>query len=310
MTSVNTSEDNCKKNNDNGQDDLDDEMNESRVVPSEAQGEKLDSNVEHNDSGEMNKNEDSKSQAVERADLAKINECRELESRGEGGKLEDKNELVDSCDKINEDSDLGSNAGVETNQDPDEIIGEEEEQEPVFDGIEVPGMEANRSTSSRSLDLDSEVEGSTWPEKAVTLKNLVKLKSSVAVNIFLRRLSLKKDEIGEDVSVDENKVASDSSKDIEVAEDFQKMPERSLWNPLNYIRKSTDVDAENIAEQGEEAIKEPPQPLVMRGTILLYTRLGSQDCKEARLFLYQKMLRRHRFEKGDLTIKARWTQWK
>ncbi|KAK0575538.1 hypothetical protein LWI29_002290 [Acer saccharum] len=260
MTSVNTSEDNCKKNNDNGQDDMDDEMNESRIVPSEAQGEKLDSNVEHNDLGEMNKNEDSKSQAVERADLAKINECRELESRGEGGKLEDKNELVDSCDKINEDSDLGSNAGVETNQDPDEIIGEEEEQEPVFDGIEVPGMEANRSTSSRSLDLDSEVEGSTWPEKAVTLKNLVKLKSSVAVNIFLHRLSLKKDEIGEDVSVDE-------------------------------IRKSTDVDAENIAEQGEEAIKEPPQPLVMRGTILLYTRLGSQDCKEARLFLYQKRLR-------------------
>ncbi|TXG52877.1 hypothetical protein EZV62_022046 [Acer yangbiense] len=291
MTSVNTSEDNCKKNNDNGQDDLDDEMNESRVVPSEAQGEKLDSNVEHNDLGEMNKNEDPKSQAVERADLAKINECRELESRGEGGKLEDKNELVDSCDKINEDSDLGSNAGVETNQDPDEIVGEEEEQEPVFDGIEVPGMEANRSTSSRSLDLDSEVEGSTWPEKAVTLKNLVKLKSSVAVNIFLRRLSLKKDEIGEDISVDENKVASDSSKDIEVAEDFQKMSERSLWNPLNYIRKSTDVDAENIAEQGEEAIKEPPQPLVMRGTILLYTRLGSQDCKEARLFLYQKRLR-------------------
>ncbi|KAK1553743.1 hypothetical protein Q3G72_002939 [Acer saccharum] len=291
MTSVNTSEDNCKKNNDNGQDDMDDEMNESRIVPSEAQGEKLDSNVEHNDLGEMNKNEDSKSQAVERADLAKINECRELESRGEGGKLEDKNELVDSCDKINEDSDLGSNAGVETNQDPDEIIGEEEEQEPVFDGIEVPGMEANRSTSSRSLDLDSEVEGSTWPEKAVTLKNLVKLKSSVAVNIFLHRLSLKKDEIREDVSVDENKVASDSSKDIEVAEDFQKMSERSLWNPLNYIRKSTDVDAENIAEQGEEAIKEPPQPLVMRGTILLYTRLGSQDCKEARLFLYQKRLR-------------------
>ncbi|KAI9201493.1 hypothetical protein LWI28_024272 [Acer negundo] len=291
MTSVNTSEDNCKKNNDNGQDDPDDEMNESRVVPSEAQGEKLDSNVEHNDLGEMNKNEDSKSQAVECSDLAKINECRELESKGEGGKLEDKNEVVDSCDKINEDSDLDSNAGVETNQDPDEIVGEEEEQEPVFDGIEVPGMEANRSTSSRSLDLDSEVEGSTWPEKAVTLKNLVKVKSSVAVNIFLRRLSLKKDEIGEDVSVDENKVASDSSKDIEVAEDFQKMSERSLWNPLNYIRKSTDVDAENIAEQGEEAIKETPKPLVMRGTILLYTRLGSQDCKEARLFLYQKRLR-------------------
>ncbi|KAK3230788.1 hypothetical protein Dsin_002669 [Dipteronia sinensis] len=289
MTSVNTSEDKCKKNNDNGQDDLDDEMNESRVVQSEAQGEKLHSNVEHNDLGEMNENKDSKSQAVERADLAKMNERRELESKG-GGKLEDKNEVVDSCDKINEDSSLGSNAGVETNQDPDEIVGEEE-REPVFDGIEVPGMEANRSTSSRSLDLDSEVEGSTWPEKAVTLKNLVQVKSSVAVNIFLRRLSLKKDEIGEDVSVDENKVASDSSKDIEVAEDFQKTSERSLWNPLNYIRKSTDIDAENIAEQGEEAIKEPPQPLVLRGTILLYTRLGSQDCKEARLFLYQKRLR-------------------
>ncbi|KAK2659565.1 hypothetical protein Ddye_006098 [Dipteronia dyeriana] len=291
MTSVNISEENCKKNNDNGQDDLDDEMNESRVVHSEAQGERLDSNVEHNGLGEMNENEDSKSQAVERFDLAKINECRELESKGEGGKLEDKNDVVDSCDKINEDSDLGSNAGVETNQDPDEIVSEGEEREPVFDGIEVPGMEANRSTSSRTLDFDSEVEGSAWPEKAVTLKNLVKVKSSAAVNIFLRHLSLKKDEIGEDISHGENKVASDTSKDIDVAEDFQKTSERSLWNPLNYIKKSTDVDAEITAEQGEEAIKEPPQPLVMRGTILLYTRLGSQDCKEARLFLYQKRLR-------------------
>ncbi|KAH7567827.1 hypothetical protein JRO89_XS07G0159600 [Xanthoceras sorbifolium] len=283
MTSVN-SEYKFKTNNDNGQDDLSEKMNESKVVQSEAQVEKLDSDVEHNDLGKMNGNKDSESQAVESADLAKLDVCRELESKGQGGKLDDKNEVVDSSDKMNEDR-------LETNQNQDEIVGEEEEPEPVFDGIEVPGMEANRSSSRRFLDHDPEVEGSAWPEKAMALKNLVKVKSAVAVNSVLRRLSGKKDENGEDVSVDENKLASDSGNDSEAAEVSQKMAEISLWNPLNYIKKSSDVDAENKDEEGEESIKEPPQPLVMRGRILLYTRLGCQDSKEARLFLYQKRLR-------------------
>jgi len=92
------------------------------------------------------------------------------------------------------------------------------------------------------------------------------------------------------VTGDEDKEASDSAKDKEVTEVSQKPADRSAWNPLSYIMYSHD-DAENKFEQGVEGSEEPPQPIAMKGRIILYTRLGCQDCKEVRLFLHRKRLR-------------------
>ncbi|KAK3025673.1 hypothetical protein RJ639_042013 [Escallonia herrerae] len=186
------------------------------------------------------------------------------------------------------------NPGVKKNL--EEVLYEEEE-EPVFDGTEVPGMEANRSSSTRSLDLDPETQGSAWPEKAVALTNFVRKKSVVAVSSVLQRLSGKSDD-GQNVPAEDDKNNSSSSKEVidspeeslaqEVA---QKSGEKSGWNPLSLIRMSREVDPENKAEHKEEFKEEPVQPIAMKGRIILYTRLGCQDCKEARLFLHRKRLR-------------------
>lgn len=130
-----------------------------------------------------------------------------------------------------------------------------------------------------------------WPEKAAALKNFVKEKGSGAVANVMRRLSGKKDETGQDVSIDEDNVASDSGKDSEAVEASKRMAERYSWNPLNYIKMSSDVDSENRTEQRQEVVKEPPQPLVMKGRVILYARLGCQESREVRLFLYWKRLR-------------------
>ncbi|KAK3028851.1 hypothetical protein RJ639_037695 [Escallonia herrerae] len=186
------------------------------------------------------------------------------------------------------------NPGVKKNL--EEVLYEEEE-EPVFDGTEVPGMEANRSSSTRLLDLDPETQGSAWPEKAVALTNFVRVKSVVAVSSVLRRLSGKSDD-GQNVPAEDDKNNSGSSNEVidspeeslaqEVA---QKSGEKSGWNPLSLIGISREVDPENKAEHKEEVKEEPVQPIAMKGRIILYTRLGCQDCKEARLFLHRKRLR-------------------
>ncbi|KAK9903064.1 hypothetical protein M0R45_001315 [Rubus argutus] len=52
--------------------------------------------------------------------------------------------------------------------------------------------------------------------------------------------------------------------------------------------RNEDVDGRDKAA---DAIDEPVQAIAMKGRIILYTRLGCQDCKDARLFLYWKKLR-------------------
>uniref|UniRef100_A0A5B6YP86 DEP domain-containing protein n=1 Tax=Davidia involucrata TaxID=16924 RepID=A0A5B6YP86_DAVIN len=197
----------------------------------------------------------------------KMGESRELESENEEGRIKKLEELLD-----------------------------EEEEEPVFDGTEVPGMEANRSASTRSLDLDPETQGS-WPEKAVALTKFVREKCVIVSNV-LRRLSGKSDDgqnVPDDEAKDDNihnsvKEVSDSPRESEAQEASQKTVERSGWNPLSFIRISRD-DAENKADQQEEVAEKSAQPIAMKGRIVLYTRLGCQDCKEARLFLHRKRLR-------------------
>lgn len=196
----------------------------------------------------------------------------------EGQEEKEDNDSDNLNEKTDENGDLKSKAQEAT----DQTTEEEKEQEPVFDGTEVPGMEANRSTSTRSLDLDAETQRVV--EKAVALTNLVKEKSAVAVSSVLRRLSGRKDEDGQDVPDDENKDVPDSGENIGAKEGPEKTMERSAWNPLSYIMTSN-------AEQRVEVTEGFTKPIAMKGRIILYTRLGCPDCKEARLFLYWKGLR-------------------
>lgn len=231
----------------------------------------------------------------------KVEQPREVEAINiskDGLNIENNKGQEDSKDKMNESCQLEPETHDETNKVAKESFGEEEAAEPVFDGTEVPGMEANRSTSTRSLDLAPETQVYAWPEKAVALTNFVKEKSTVAVSTVLRRLSGRKDEIGQDVPDDEHKndsdghnveAGTDSAKESEVKEISQKTPERSSWNPLSYIMMSRD-DPENKGDGEEEVIEEAPPTIPMKGRIIIYTRLGCQDCKEVRLFLHWKRL--------------------
>ncbi|PSS00010.1 Glutaredoxin like [Actinidia chinensis var. chinensis] len=200
----------------------------------------------------------------------------------EGPKILNEKRIDELNDKMERSLGFSSGTDEGTNENLKEI--DDEEEEPVFDGTEVPGMEANRSTSTRSLGLDPETQGSAWPEKATTLKNFVRNKSAVAVSSVLRRLSGKSDDGGRDI----NDEVADSSKQSEAQEASPKTGEKFGWNPLSLMKISRNVHAEN---KQEELINESLQPLTMKGRVLLYTRLGCPNCREGRYFLHRKKLR-------------------
>ncbi|KAM1180452.1 hypothetical protein ACFX13_019870 [Malus domestica] len=230
-----------KLDKDGGEDVLVDKTARSGDVKFKDGGKKLDNNPSHRDIGEkIDESRDLESKIQEK----ELDSDHKVESEKQEAKMHNDGLQNNLGRKPDESKGLESKTQEETNQTTDEILGEEEEQEPVFDGTEIPGMAANRSMSTRSLDLDSENQGVV--EKAVALKNLVKVKGVVAVSTFLRRLSGKRDE---------------------------------------------DGDAENKAAQREEVTEGPAQAIAIKGRIILFTRLGCQDCKEARLFLYRKKLR-------------------
>ncbi|KAK8642816.1 hypothetical protein V6N13_012148 [Hibiscus sabdariffa] len=210
------------------------------------------------------------------------------ESRAAGCNLDMDDKHVEQCDNMNKDGDMDSKAQEETDETAKEDLAEEEP-EPVFDGTEVPGMQANWSSSFRSLDPDPEEEGSVWPEKAAAFKNFVKEKGA-AVTSVLRRLSFKRDGV-EQAVVDVDKETSDSAKLGEQTAMPPRTAEVSAWNPLNYIKVSRDTDLERKAKQGKNIFEESLLPIVTKGRILLYTRLGCQDSREVRLFLHRKRLR-------------------
>ncbi|KAL4333095.1 hypothetical protein GQ457_07G023310 [Hibiscus cannabinus] len=210
------------------------------------------------------------------------------ESRAAGYNLDMDDKHVEQCDYMNKDGDLDSKAQEETDETAKENLIEEEP-EPVFDGTEVPGMQANRSSSFLSLDPDPEEEGSVWPEKAAALKNFVKEKGA-AVTSVLRRFSFKRDGV-EQAVVDVDKETSDSAKLGEQTAMPPRTAEVSSWNPLNYIKVSRDTDLERKAKQGKNIFEESLLPIITKGRIMLYTRLGCQDCREVRLFLHRKRLR-------------------
>jgi glutaredoxin len=172
---------------------------------------------------------------------------------------------------MNEALDEVSDAQVKDNESSEEFLPEEKPIEPVFDGTETP--ESDIQTSS------------VWPDKAVALKNFVKEKGTVAVSTFIRRLSGKKEEGGGSPHMDES---SDGDK-TEVPESEQKEAspkpqERSVWNPLSFIKIGRDVQTEQTQMGSLVELS------AMKGRIVIYTRLGCQECKAIRSFLREKRL--------------------
>ncbi|KAG4389526.1 hypothetical protein AAZX31_06G102400 [Glycine max] len=202
---------------------------------------------------------------------------------GAGGDLEPKNQetnIDNNSGQIDLAKEVADRESTQIFDKSDEIPSEDHNLEPVFDGTEVPGMEANRSMSGRRLN-DQDSPGVV--EKAVALKNFVKEKSAVAVSTMMRRLSGKRDEGTEDNADDEGKDVSDIPKVGETKVVSDKAVEKFDWNPLHYIKKSSDVGVENKTEQGDS--------IAMKGRIILYTKLGCQESKAIRLFLRMKRLR-------------------
>ncbi|KAK6938194.1 DEP domain [Dillenia turbinata] len=214
----------------------------------------------------------------------------ESQNNSKGGHNLDEKGLDDT---LTHNRELESERQEENNQVDEEVCGEENEAE--FDGKEVPGMEANISRPTREMDLEADRQGSAWPEKAVAL--------TCAVRSVFRRLSGKNNEgvdssadnqVEDDMSCSSVKMVSDSDVNMESEEKdiSHKTADQSSWNPLNYIWTSRDANAENKEEQKEEATGvNTTQPIVTIGRVILYTRLGCQDCKQARLFLHRKRLR-------------------
>ncbi|XP_021898579.1 uncharacterized protein LOC110815210 [Carica papaya] len=213
------------------------------------------------------------------------NEMYDSETREEGAKMDR------DAENVPEGTKLDSKVHEGTKEATGETLNEEKEADPVFDGTEVPGMEANQSNTNL------ETEGPAWPEKALALKNFVKAKSAITVTTFLRRLSGKRDNLEQDIPVDETKEDSDppkesgSPKDGETREVSQKPAEKSAWNPLSYIKITRDADIESKTDPRKEMIEASAQLIVMKGRIILYTRLGCQDCREVRLLLRRRKLR-------------------
>ena len=188
---------------------------------------------------------------------------------------------------------------IDSNQTVTEILEEEKSEEPVFDGTEVPEMEGLRRSSDQSVELDSESQqGSVINERAAAIKNFVKEKGAIAVSTFIRRLSGRKDENDLPAEDDKNdgsesgnseKTVSDS--EMKPKEVQQKSEERTTWNPLSLIKIRGDIDTSTTGEAGhgnDPGLTEQP---TAKGRIILYTKLGCEDCKMVRLFLHQQRLK-------------------
>ncbi|KAL8252769.1 hypothetical protein R6Q59_036462 [Mikania micrantha] len=129
-----------------------------------------------------------------------------------------------------------------------------------------------------------EAKTAAWPRKASVLSKLVKV--CAASNIF-RNHSRGTDEHNDSNEKDGNK---DSSRDSqEMSHTTTEKPRWSLLS-LRLIRISNDKNQGRKADIKEEFL-ESPELKAIKGRIVLYTKLWSQDCKEARIFLRKRRLR-------------------
>ncbi|CAJ1971810.1 unnamed protein product [Sphenostylis stenocarpa] len=159
--------------------------------------------------------------------------------------------------------------------------------EPEVGGAEVLGCECSTFMDTSQTNPEApRVVG-----KTISLRDFVREKSIIAMSMVLRHLSGKRDESAVGNSGGVGKDTSDLSRESDTKEVSEKR-EETTWNPLYYIRPSSDIVAENRTVPSEEPISEgPPLPIVMKGRIIVYTRLGCPECKEVRKFLYMKRLR-------------------
>ncbi|KAJ3695588.1 hypothetical protein LUZ60_000965 [Juncus effusus] len=167
---------------------------------------------------------------------------------------------------------------ITENTDESEILIEEKYIDPVFDGTEIS-------------ETENQAGSSVWPEKAAALKNYVKEKGTVAVSTVLRRLSGKKEE-GEEEGSPRNFETNEGPKEeeFESKESAQKEEESepkesskiSVWNPLSFIK---------IGKTEEQKLEEKSADVpVLKGRIVIYTKLGCQECKTVRNFMREKKL--------------------
>jgi glutaredoxin len=185
---------------------------------------------------------------------------------------------------------------IDSNQTVTEILEEEKSEDPVFDGTEVPEMEGLRRSSDQSVEPDSEAQqGSVISERAAAIRDFVKEKGAIAVSTFVRRLSGRKDE--NDLPVEDDKNDGSESGNSEKAvpdsemkpkEAQKKSEERTTWNPLNLIKIGGDNYTSTTGEAGHGNVPGSIEQPTAKGRIILYTKLGCEDCKMVRLFLHQQ----------------------
>ncbi|XP_042417627.1 uncharacterized protein LOC122006260 isoform X1 [Zingiber officinale] len=185
---------------------------------------------------------------------------------------------------------------TEVNQLSEGVTVEEKDADPVFDGTEAPELETDKAFSSQNMDpADPEVQVYAWPEKAVALRNFVREKSAVAVSTMLRRLSSKKnqEELG-----DYNDIVTkghDKDQDVETDSKENKVSpkdgEQSLWNPLNFMKIRRNADSQSKTDHLEHASFDNLLQETIQRRIIVYTRLGCQECRMVRSLLNMKRLK-------------------
>ncbi|CAH2070527.1 unnamed protein product [Thlaspi arvense] len=173
-------------------------------------------------------------------------------------------------DDDNEDDDSESSAYLKHD---DEI--EKADEEETMDDNENLKPDSPDSTSSASA----------WTEKAAAIKNFVRVKSEVAVHTLMRRLSGKMNDenAAQNIPNDGKDSRDDESPKVEGKSSF-------IWNPLSYLKmmqNDDSVDKGDATTTMETAL----EPVVMKGRIILYTRLCCEECRECRIYLHEKRLR-------------------
>ncbi|KAL0713256.1 hypothetical protein Bca4012_020234 [Brassica carinata] len=128
---------------------------------------------------------------------------------------------------------------------------------------------------------DSNPSTSAWTEKAAAIKNFVRVKSEVAVHTVMRHLSGK---INDDSAVHDAR-----ENETQWAESPKAKGKSSIWNPLSYLKMMQNDDTIDKVEATN--VEAELEPVVMKGRIILYTRLGCKECRECRLYLHGKRLR-------------------
>ncbi|KAF8114645.1 hypothetical protein N665_0035s0024 [Sinapis alba] len=128
---------------------------------------------------------------------------------------------------------------------------------------------------------DSNPSTSAWTEKAAAIKNFVRVKSEVAVHTFMRRLSGKMN--------DDNAVHDARDDETKWVESPKAEGKSSIWNPLSYLKMMQNDDTIDKVEVTN--VEAELEPVAMKGRIILYTRLGCEECRECRLYFHGKRLR-------------------